>query len=158
MVPHLPAELISHIIKLSLPSLSFDTFPERYSTLLRFHFVNKEWSALASTELFLHLALPSHAVVEKLVSCFGHSSFDHLFARTKTLWIGNVKDKFYLKPFNAVTRRCVALESFSARKINVGLYDCIFSGVTGESLHCFGPGGQSALANAGRQQGRDQSP
>lgn len=140
MVPHIPPELIAHIIKLSLPPLSFDTFPARYTTLVSFRLVNKQWSALASSELFLHLSLPSHGAAEKLENCFGGSSFDYLFARTKSLWIGDdrfVGDSSDLKPVDAVTHRCIALESFSARYINVGLQDCIFSGVNGESLLYF---------------------
>lgn len=55
MVPQLPPELIEAIIQLSLPHVAYSTFTERYDTLLRFHLVNKTWSAFARIELFRHL-------------------------------------------------------------------------------------------------------
>ncbi|ORY76897.1 hypothetical protein BCR35DRAFT_118357 [Leucosporidium creatinivorum] len=55
MIPPLPTEIVHHIIKLSLPVLSFKSYGERYVLLLAYSLVNSTWRALAKKELYEEL-------------------------------------------------------------------------------------------------------
>ncbi|ORY73831.1 hypothetical protein BCR35DRAFT_306940 [Leucosporidium creatinivorum] len=55
MIPSLPTEILHHIIKLSLPVVSFGTYRERYNLLLAYSLVNSTWRALAKKELYEEL-------------------------------------------------------------------------------------------------------
>lgn len=57
--PRLPAEIISHIIQLSLPPLSYFTFGERKSTLLACTLVCSEWKQLGQAERYRHILIES---------------------------------------------------------------------------------------------------
>lgn len=53
-LPTLPNETLLHIIRLSIPSPSFDDFTERSASLRSYALVNRNWRSLAQAELFSH--------------------------------------------------------------------------------------------------------
>ncbi|ORY73818.1 hypothetical protein BCR35DRAFT_144962 [Leucosporidium creatinivorum] len=55
MIPPLPTEILHHIIKLSLPVVSFRTYRERYDLLLAYSLVDSTWRVLSQQELQQHL-------------------------------------------------------------------------------------------------------
>jgi hypothetical protein len=68
MIPPLPTKILHHIIKLSLPVVSFGSYRQRYDLLLVFSLVNSTWRALARKELYekLFVRTPRQAAVALL--------------------------------------------------------------------------------------------
>lgn len=66
-VPPLPPELTAHIVDLSLPPLSFDTFRDRADILLRFSLVCQLWRELAQQRLFGCPVLASETAAKLLL-------------------------------------------------------------------------------------------
>ena len=62
----MPTELVIHIIQLALPLVRFNTFRQRYDSLLAFSLVSKEWNTLATRELWRHVYVSSETDVDCL--------------------------------------------------------------------------------------------
>lgn len=123
MLPGLPTEIIAHIIKQSLPALSFDTFHERYDTLRNFHLVNKEWNALAQRELFKHVHLPTSASAVKLQRIMDKQALASTLRYTATVWLGprpGESDGVVLSNFACITRHCINVRAIFGQSLLVG--------------------------------------
>lgn len=72
-LPQLPTEIVSHIIKLSLPPEFSSTFPRRSAILRAFALVSPLWRVLAQEELFASPTLSSDPVAQALLDCWPYS-------------------------------------------------------------------------------------
>ncbi|ORY76929.1 hypothetical protein BCR35DRAFT_305692 [Leucosporidium creatinivorum] len=71
MIPPLPTEILHHIIKLSLPVVSFKSFRERYDLLLVYSLVNSTWRALGRKELYEELLVKDSREAAAVLSVEG---------------------------------------------------------------------------------------
>lgn len=90
-LPTLPAELIEHIIRSSLPPLAFPTFRLRYDLLLSYSSVSRIWNEAAQAELYSHIwlgAMEDEDLLWQLVGRTGKGWTN----RARALWCGHPVD------------------------------------------------------------------
>lgn len=152
MPSYLPPELVAYIIKYTLPPLVLSNFRERYDTLVRFHLVNKQWCALASTELFRHVRVADKETCTMLV---GAGSFDSMLEHTASLWLGSgattdddtsENDLQPLEDFTRLFRKCtkvrgVVLSCVVLKQVDLSLLQStsLLSFMFGSSHHAETP-------------------
>ncbi|ORY76851.1 hypothetical protein BCR35DRAFT_305596 [Leucosporidium creatinivorum] len=86
-LPKLPAELIEHIIRLSLPPLAFSTFRARYDLLLAYSTVSSVWHEAAQAELYSQIWLGDMETEDLLWQLIGMTKKGWT-NRTRSLWCG----------------------------------------------------------------------
>lgn len=57
----LPDEIVYHIIELSLPTLKFNTYSERYKTLRNISLVSQLWKQIGQDKLLQHVSIKTVA-------------------------------------------------------------------------------------------------
>ncbi|KAL8290358.1 hypothetical protein RQP46_002616 [Phenoliferia psychrophenolica] len=91
-VKQLPNELILAIIRTGLPPIRDGTFDERNRLLRTWSCVSRSWAALAQTELYRHVSLPTTPIVEAFLPPSASSNTSNIrkarFRHTQTLRIG----------------------------------------------------------------------
>lgn len=128
----LPIELVTEIIRLTLPSsLTFSDFSERNADLCRFTLVDKSWRAIARPELYRHVRLNRKENVVSMVASHKKRELDILLSRATTLWIGGstgLTEEGYappFEPFTAVVMKCRSLSQLFVSRLSMESTDFI---------------------------------
>ncbi|ORY92590.1 hypothetical protein BCR35DRAFT_298052 [Leucosporidium creatinivorum] len=139
-LPSLPTEILQRIIQLTLPRLSFNTFRERYDTLLNLCRVNKLWAAPAQEELYRHVGLTGKQMGKRLIESQRSSALSPLPIKSLRALVGEDPPEAYTtfsqlerlvpaSPKLAVLQIVAELDSENAPAVDLGSLSALAEGL-----------------------------